>query len=41
MRLVRAQFALDDRDTIFSYIEKESLTAAVFVDEEIVRAATS
>ncbi|CAN7587525.1 type II toxin-antitoxin system RelE/ParE family toxin [Pararhizobium sp. LjRoot235] len=39
MRLVWAQYALDDRDTIFSYIEKESPRAAVHVDEEIVRAA--
>lgn len=41
MRLVWAQYALDDRDTIFSYIEKESPRAAVHVDEEIVRAAST
>lgn len=38
MRLVWAQYALDDRDTIFSYIEKENPRAAVHVDEEIVGA---
>jgi toxin ParE1/3/4 len=39
MRLVWAQYALDDRDNIFSYIERENPMAAVHVDEEIVRAA--
>lgn len=39
MRLVRAQYALDDRDTVFSHIERENPKAAVHVDEEIVRAA--
>lgn len=29
MRLVWARFALDDRDTIFTYIENENPTAAV------------
>jgi plasmid stabilization system protein ParE len=38
MRLVWAQYALDDRDAIFSYIESENPNAAVHVDEEIVRA---
>lgn len=38
MRLVWAQYALDDRDAIFSYIESENPRAAVHVDEEIVRA---
>ncbi|MCA1407785.1 type II toxin-antitoxin system RelE/ParE family toxin [Ensifer sp. IC3342] len=38
MRLVWAQYALDDRETIFSYIERENPRAAVHVDEEIVRA---
>jgi toxin ParE1/3/4 len=39
MRLVWAQYALDDRDTIFSHIERENPKAAIHVDEEIVRAA--
>jgi toxin ParE1/3/4 len=39
MKLVWAQYALDDRDTIFSYIETENPRAAAHVDEEIVRAA--
>jgi len=39
MRLVWAQYALDDRDNIFSYIETENPRAAVLVDEEIVHAA--
>ena len=39
MRLVWAQHALDDRETIFSYIESTDPRAAVHVDEEIVRAA--
>lgn len=39
MRLVWAQYALDDRETIFSYIESADPRAAVHVDEEIVRAA--
>lgn len=39
MRLVWAQYALDDRDTIFSYIEKENPMAAIHIDEEIVHAA--
>ncbi|WP_373414411.1 type II toxin-antitoxin system RelE/ParE family toxin [Ensifer aridi] len=34
-----AQYALDDRNSIFSYIERENPRAAVHVDEEIVRAA--
>ncbi|WP_085033229.1 type II toxin-antitoxin system mRNA interferase toxin, RelE/StbE family [Ensifer aridi] len=34
-----AQNALDDRNNIFSYIERENPRAAVHVDEEIVRAA--
>ncbi|WP_081162004.1 type II toxin-antitoxin system mRNA interferase toxin, RelE/StbE family [Ensifer aridi] len=34
-----AQYALDDRNNIFSYIERENPRAAVHVDEEIVRAA--
>ncbi|RVK71034.1 type II toxin-antitoxin system RelE/ParE family toxin, partial [Sinorhizobium meliloti] len=38
MRLVWARYALDDRDTIFSYIERENPRAAVHVDEEIVSA---
>lgn len=38
MRLVWAQYALDDRDAIFNYIESENPKAAVHVDEEIVRA---
>lgn len=38
MRLVWAQYALDDRDAIFSYIESENPNAAVHVDEEIARA---
>ena len=38
MRLVWAQYALDDRDTIFSYIESENPKAAIHVDEEIARA---
>ncbi|PND20689.1 type II toxin-antitoxin system mRNA interferase toxin, RelE/StbE family [Ensifer sp. MMN_5] len=38
MRLVWAQYALDDRETIFSYIERENPRAAIHVDEEIVRA---
>ncbi|RVJ06858.1 type II toxin-antitoxin system RelE/ParE family toxin [Sinorhizobium meliloti] len=38
MRLVSARYALDDRDTIFSYIERENPRAAVHVDEEIVSA---
>ena len=38
MRLVWAQYALDDRDAIFSYIESENPRAAVHVDEEIARA---
>lgn len=38
MRLVWARYALDDRDTIFSYIERENPGAAVHVDEEIVSA---
>jgi toxin ParE1/3/4 len=39
MRLVWAQYALDDRETIFSYIESADPRAAVHVDEEIVGAA--
>ncbi|ULJ74600.1 type II toxin-antitoxin system RelE/ParE family toxin (plasmid) [Rhizobium gallicum] len=39
MRLVWSQYALDDRDSIFSYIEAENPRAAVHVDEEVVRAA--
>jgi len=39
MRLVWAQFALDDRDAIFSHIEKENPRAAAHLDEEIVRSA--
>ncbi len=39
MRLVWSQYALDDRDNIFSYIEEENPRAAIHVDEEIVRAA--
>ncbi|WP_341487672.1 type II toxin-antitoxin system RelE/ParE family toxin [Pararhizobium sp. A13] len=39
MGLVWAQYALDDRDNIFSYTETENPRAAVHVDEEIVRAA--
>ncbi|CDM60681.1 MULTISPECIES: type II toxin-antitoxin system mRNA interferase toxin, RelE/StbE family [Rhizobium] len=39
MKLVWAQYALDDRDAIFSYIEKENPRAAAHVDEAIVRAA--
>lgn len=39
MKLVWAQYALDDRDTIFSYIETDNPRAAAHVDEEIVRAA--
>ncbi len=31
-----AQYALDDRNNIFSYIERENPRAAVHVDEEIV-----
>ncbi len=38
MKLVWARYALDDRDTIFSYIERENPRAAVHVDEEIVSA---
>ncbi|WP_339073505.1 type II toxin-antitoxin system RelE/ParE family toxin [Sinorhizobium meliloti] len=38
MRFVWARHALDDRDTIFSYIEGENPRAAVHVDEEIVSA---
>jgi addiction module RelE/StbE family toxin len=38
MRLVWAQYALDDRDDIFSYIESENPNAAGHVDEEIARA---
>ncbi|AEG57173.1 type II toxin-antitoxin system mRNA interferase toxin, RelE/StbE family [Sinorhizobium meliloti] len=38
MRLVWARYALDDRDTIFSSIERENPRAAVHVDEEIVSA---
>ncbi|MBP1886646.1 hypothetical protein J2Z50_004949 [Ensifer mexicanus] len=34
MRLAWAQYALDDRDAIFSYIESENPKAAVHVDEE-------
>ncbi|MGF6177408.1 plasmid stabilization system protein ParE [Ensifer sp. 4252] len=37
MRLVWAQYALDDRDAIFSDIESENPNAAVHVDEEIAR----
>ncbi|OWW04892.1 addiction module toxin RelE [Rhizobium sp. R72] len=37
MRLVWAQYALDDRDAIFSYIERDNPKAAVHVDEEIAR----
>ncbi len=36
MRLVWAQFALSDRDDIFTYIETESPRAAVHVDDQIV-----
>lgn len=39
MKLVWAQFALDDRDAIFRHIEKENPRAAVNLDEEIVRSA--
>lgn len=38
MRLVWAQYALDDRDAISTYIENENPKAAVHVDEEIARA---
>jgi plasmid stabilization system protein ParE len=38
MKLIWARYALDDRETIFSYIERENPRAAVHVDEEIVRA---
>lgn len=38
MRLVWARYSLDDRDTIFSYLERENPRAAVHVDEEIVSA---
>ena len=39
MRLVWAQYALDDRDTIFSHSESENPKAAIRVDEEIAHAA--
>ncbi|RVJ47104.1 type II toxin-antitoxin system RelE/ParE family toxin [Sinorhizobium meliloti] len=39
MKLVWARYALDDRDAIFSYIERENPRAVVHVDEEIVIAA--
>ncbi len=38
MRLFWAQYALDDRNAIFTYIESENPNAAVHVDEEIARA---
>ncbi|MQX67809.1 type II toxin-antitoxin system RelE/ParE family toxin [Sinorhizobium meliloti] len=38
MKLVWARYALDDRDAIFSYIERENPRAAVHVDEEVVSA---
>ena len=38
MRLVWARYALDDRGTIFSNIERENPRAAVHADEDIVRA---
>ncbi len=34
MRLVWAQYALDDRETIFSYIESADPRAAVHVDRK-------
>jgi toxin ParE1/3/4 len=38
MKLVWAQFALSDRDDIFTYIEAENPGAAMHVDEQIVSA---
>ncbi|MBB3146736.1 addiction module RelE/StbE family toxin [Phyllobacterium trifolii] len=38
-KLVWAQFALSDRDDIFTYIEAENPRAAIHVDEQIVLAA--
>ncbi|MDX0116456.1 type II toxin-antitoxin system RelE/ParE family toxin [Sinorhizobium meliloti] len=38
MKLVWARYALDDRDAIFSYIERENPRAAVHADEEVVSA---
>ncbi len=35
MRLEWSQFALDDRDTIFDYLEADSPQAAIIVDERI------
>jgi toxin ParE1/3/4 len=40
MRLEWTQWALDDRDGIFSYIEANNPHAAVSVDERISRQAT-
>lgn len=38
MRFVWAQYAPDDRDTIYSHIESENPKAAIHVHDEIVRA---
>lgn len=38
MKLVWAQFALSDRDDIFTYIEADNPQAAMHVDEHIVLA---
>lgn len=35
MKLVWAQYVLDDRDAIFRYIEKENPRAAAHVDERL------
>ncbi|PDT80228.1 hypothetical protein CO676_28710 [Sinorhizobium sp. BJ1] len=39
MSLVWGRYALDDRDAIFSYIERENPRAAVHVHEELASAA--
>ncbi|WP_027229714.1 type II toxin-antitoxin system mRNA interferase toxin, RelE/StbE family [Phyllobacterium sp. UNC302MFCol5.2] len=38
MKLVWAQFALSDRDDIFTFIETESPRAAAHIDDQIVSA---
>ena len=37
MKLVWAQFALDDREAVFSHIERENSSAAAHIDDEIAR----
>lgn len=41
MRLVWAQFALSDRDDIFTHIEARSPRAAALIDDRIVASARS